>query len=140
MDTHKPVVLNHNTVAVIHLFKRHDELMDMFLSDSSKYMEDSYDLLFKESAKQFLENLQGEYCIAFLQALKEQIEPIIKEWEDRVRASGKDPDKMKNTYPHVQRCQTCEGRGFDPHDNGDFREKCTECEGYGLTRVPIEDM
>lgn len=61
-----PIVLNKNAVALIHIFSKHDRLDDMWIIDTD-WMSNHQN--YRESAKEFLDQLEGEYCDLFLEQL-----------------------------------------------------------------------
>lgn len=78
----EPIRLSHNAVAVIHVFSRLDSLRDLWMIDSEDYLTEDWEVETR-AAKQFLEQLDGQYNIRFLQALRKECDLYIKEWEDR---------------------------------------------------------
>ena len=76
----RPIRLNHNTVILMHLFSRDSELIEMWLHDEEDYQKDNYESD-RYAAKQFIEQLQGEWNMRFMIALRDEADAIIKEWE-----------------------------------------------------------
>lgn len=60
-----PIVLNKNSVALLHIFTRNDLLDDMWTIDIG----DDYYEIIKNSAKQFINQLEGQECDLFLEEL-----------------------------------------------------------------------
>ena len=73
----KPIYLNKNAVALITVFTRCDKLEDMWVTDYPEYGED-YKKVAEESAKQFIEQLEGQYNKLFLKALKKEVSQRLK--------------------------------------------------------------
>ena len=78
------IQLDHNTVMLIHLFEKDldHSFEDIWLNDFTKVAEYDYNL-YEIAAKQFIVQLEGNYCISFLKALREECDKIIE--EDRIR-------------------------------------------------------
>jgi len=73
-----PIVLNKNTVALIHIFEKYDDLEDMWMHDLDKYMIENYEE-HEKAAKQFISQLEGHYCVLFMENLiKEAFKAITK--------------------------------------------------------------
>ncbi len=61
-----PIELNEHTIMLIKLFSRQDYFSDLWEDD----LEAKYGILglnFKDAAKQFMDQLEGHYCYAFLE-------------------------------------------------------------------------
>jgi len=78
----EPIRLDHHTILLLHIFTRCDNFADLWLVDSKQYVEEDYN--YKEPAKKFFKQFKDVSCIAFLQALRDEINVPIKEWKDRV--------------------------------------------------------
>jgi hypothetical protein len=77
-----PIILGKNDIAVIHVFSRYDNLEDAcWMSDNDEYFRSRYDT-FKESAEQFIDQLEGAYCEAFIIALRDRCNEILKREKD----------------------------------------------------------
>jgi len=89
----KLIQLRPDVVLMMHLFYRHgrDTLEDVFLGDNEKYYETNYDVI-EESAHQFMQQLEGNTCIAFLEALKKEIEKELEK-SYKVRDSANENSK-----------------------------------------------
>ena len=87
----RPIRLNNNTVVVMHLFSRTSELIEMWLHDEGDYIADNYsgDLM---AAKLFIEQLQGQWNMRFMIALRDEANTIIEEWE---KNKSKLPEQKK---------------------------------------------
>ena len=72
----KPIYLNKNTVALIHIFKRCDEINDLWVTDYSIYDENPDDVA-KEAAKQFIDQLKNCWTPRFLEALQQEIKNVL---------------------------------------------------------------
>jgi hypothetical protein len=65
----EPIILDKNTVALIHIFDRYDELEDVcILSDNDIYFSETMEQ-YNKSAKQFISQLKDEWCVAFMENL-----------------------------------------------------------------------
>ena len=73
----KPIYLNKNAVALITIYTRPDNLEDLWTTDYSEYNE-SYKQVAEEAAKEFIEQLDGQYNKLFLRALKKEINERLK--------------------------------------------------------------
>ena len=85
----KLIQLRPDVVLMMHLFYRQgrDNLESAFLGDNEKYYEADYNVI-EESAHQFMQQLEGNTCIAFLEALKKEIEKELeKEYKIRNTAN-----------------------------------------------------
>lgn len=78
-----PIILNGNAVAVIHIFQRPDKLEDLWVYD---YIDDYYykndvnhSQKYKDAAKQFIQQLEGQACFSFNKELILQLLKNIKE-------------------------------------------------------------
>lgn len=68
-----PILLSRHDVAVIHIFHKHDHLEDIWMSDVPRYYEEVHDN-YAASAKQFVEQLEGAWCGAFMESLVKEIQ------------------------------------------------------------------
>ena len=91
-----PIVLNKNTVALLHIFTRHDSMDDIWMHDIAPYIEENYQEHAK-SAKELIKQLEDHYSIAFLEAL-------IVECLNRIKSS----DKEFNTHHFISTSQRLE--------------------------------
>jgi len=64
-----PILLNKNTVALIHVFHRHDHLEDIWIFDVDKYQEEITEA-HEKAAKQFVEH----WTRRFMEALRNEIQ------------------------------------------------------------------
>lgn len=63
-----PIIINKNAIALIHLFTKFDSLDDCYLHDiESYYIKNSE--CYKDAANQLIEQLEGEWCMAFIEEL-----------------------------------------------------------------------
>jgi hypothetical protein len=77
-----PVVLNHQTMMLIQLFFRTENVFeDLWVNDVDGY-EEVMRGQFEESAKQLIEQLEGHCAPAFFIALKKRITEMLKEHDD----------------------------------------------------------
>ncbi len=68
----KPIVLNHDTVAVIHIFKSGIGFSEGLWIEDFPGMDRGYQEDAEEAAKQFIKQLQGENNGAFMMALAKE--------------------------------------------------------------------
>ena len=82
---HPPIMLSKDCVVVLRLFTREhngdDFSIDLWMSDSYDHMAESVDQ-HKLAAKEFIDQLSGQQCMAFMLALRDEADFQIKEWED----------------------------------------------------------
>lgn len=73
------ILMRPDTALLMHIFRRDLEhnFEDAWLDDNDSYAEKNYEVI-TESAHQFMLQLEGHYCIAFLEALKEEIDNVLK--------------------------------------------------------------
>lgn len=88
-----PICLNAHTVMLIQLFTRQDSLQDAWTWDILQKMH--YEQHAK-AATQFMAQLQGHDCMAFLIALREVLDKEIKDWETRTGQVASDKYSMKD--------------------------------------------
>lgn len=82
----KFIQLDINTAMLIHLFEKDSEHSweDIWLQDFTGVYERDM-LLYKEAAKQFIDQLEGNWCVAFLEALRDECDKHIKEHEEKCK-------------------------------------------------------
>lgn len=89
----KLILLRDDVALLMHLFYRkgRHNLESAFLQDENdKYLEADYNV-YKESAKQFMLQLEGNSCISFLEALKAEIEKELeRQYKDIEKYKTKD--------------------------------------------------
>jgi len=73
----KPILLSPNSIALIHIFTRHDHLEDTWTSDVPAYYRDIKNIP-KEAAKEFVRQLDKHWTPAFLKALRDEIDETLK--------------------------------------------------------------
>ena len=78
MADRMPIYLHKNAVALITIFKRVDHLEDIWVADYPDYDED-YDKINKEAARQFIDQMEGQWTPRFLIALKSEIEKRLRD-------------------------------------------------------------
>ena len=71
----KPIVLSKNDVALIQIFHKSDELLDISIGAMDKFI-DSESV--EDAARQFVAQLQGAWTPRFMRALKKEIENILE--------------------------------------------------------------
>ena len=76
----KFIQLSRNVAILIHIFEKDPDHSweDVWLRDFTGVCERDH-LLYKEAAKQFIDQLEGNWCRAFLMALKEVCEERIEQ-------------------------------------------------------------
>lgn len=73
------VQLREDTVLLLHIFKRDldQDFESAWLDDNDEYYIQNYEVI-KDSAKQLLRQLEGHYCTAFIEALRDECNEIIE--------------------------------------------------------------
>lgn len=76
----KFIQINRDTAILIHLFEKdkNHSWEDLWLHDFVGVYEKDF-ALYKESAKQFIDQLEGHWCLAFIEALRDVCNDVIKE-------------------------------------------------------------
>lgn len=74
----KFIQLSRNVAILIHIFDKDHSWEDIWLRDFTGVCERDH-FLYKEAAKQFIDQLEGHWCRAFLMALKEVCEERIEQ-------------------------------------------------------------
>lgn len=69
----EPIHLSAHAVALIHIFDRTDYLEDGWTFAAPI----DVDLFYKTAAKQFISQLEGYGCVAFLEALRDEIKDVL---------------------------------------------------------------
>jgi len=67
-----PIRLNRNAFATIRVYSRTNNEIDLYWDEL-----DEEPVLYKEAARQFIAQLEGEWCINFLRALSVELDEII---------------------------------------------------------------
>ena len=82
----EPIILNPHAIANIHIFKKFDDLDDIWESElgGAMWPED-----YARSAKQFVEQIKGECCMLFMEALRDEVIKAIKEHKKWVKDTTK---------------------------------------------------
>lgn len=82
----KFIQLDTNAAMLIHLFEKDSEHSweDIWLQDFTGVYEKDV-LLCEESAKQFIDQLEGHWCIAFLEALRNECDKHIQEYIEKCK-------------------------------------------------------
>ena len=70
----KPIVLSKNDIALIQIFHKSDDLLDVSIGALDKFMdeEDVHD-----AAKQFIDQLEGRWTPRFMKALRNEIDLLV---------------------------------------------------------------
>ena len=73
------IQLRPDVAMLIHLFERNDDdnWESVWLDDNDKYYKEDFECI-KESAKQLLLQLEGHYCDAFIEALRNECNKILE--------------------------------------------------------------
>lgn len=82
----KPILLNSDTVAVLHIFIRPNHLGDMWFADIEQHEEERHGL-YEKAADQFIDQLEDTCNMAFMEALRDKLDKIVKEHYEMI--SGK---------------------------------------------------
>lgn len=82
-----PIWINPHAIALLQIFKLKDNFNDVWLLDNVPYMDHIHADMHKEAAEQFLKQLEGQECAAFLIALKKEITKRLMEYD--LRNKGK---------------------------------------------------
>ncbi len=79
----KFIQINRNTAILIHVFEKdkNHSWEDLWLHDFVGVYEKDF-ALHKESAKQFIDQLEGHWCLAFIEALRDECNKHIKKHEE----------------------------------------------------------
>ena len=72
----KPILLSHNTCALLWIFSRHDKIFDICAD-----LYDQWDTpkQWEEAAKEFISQFEDSWCVHFLEALRTEIDRTIAE-------------------------------------------------------------
>jgi hypothetical protein len=71
VDERKPIILSHNSVALIQIFTKYDDWLDISIGAWDKFMADEG---YREAAREFVRQLKGQWCETFMEELKKEIE------------------------------------------------------------------
>ena len=75
----RPFFIHRDTLALISLYKKDWNIDSVFFDIEHIPSDDDWDIVYKESAKCFIESLERKECRAFLRALKNEIDIYLKE-------------------------------------------------------------
>lgn len=84
------IQLSRDIGMLIHLFEKDSDHSweDIWLQDfTGIYERDA--LLYEEAAKQFINQLEGNYCIAFLEALRDECDKHVQKHRERCKKLNK---------------------------------------------------
>ena len=84
--TREPILLNHNTIALLQIFHKTDDIEDMWAWWMEKLQIEHYEV-HEKAAKQFVSQLKEHWCIAFMESLKKEIDIILDEHEKMIKES-----------------------------------------------------
>lgn len=87
------IQLSRNIGMLIHLFEKDSDHSweDIWLQDFTGVYEKDH-LLYKDAAKQFINQLEGHYSIAFLEALRDECDKYIQEHREQCKKFNKNED------------------------------------------------
>jgi len=82
----KFIQLDRNVCMLIHLFEKDDDHSweDVWLQDFTGVYEKDC-LLYKDAAKQLIDQLEGNWCVAFLEALRDECDKHVQEHIERCK-------------------------------------------------------
>ncbi len=90
-----PIQICRNAFALIHMYEMEDHFEDIFVEEELHYK--MCDVDFKEAADQFIKQLEGHTCRAFIEALRDRCNEHIQEDLDSIERMriklGKPKDK-----------------------------------------------
>lgn len=89
----KFIQLCRNTAILIHIFEKDKDHSweDVWLHDFTGVYEKDH-LLYKEAAKQFIDQLEGNWCVAFLEALRDECNKRIEQ-DNKFKKESNDGNK-----------------------------------------------
>ena len=92
----EPILLSNHVVASIHLFQRYANFDDMWEIDAIEAQWDKglggpyeYHEQHIHAAKQFVKQLEGHWCVAFMEALKNEIDLELKKHKQEMENENK---------------------------------------------------
>ena len=87
------IQLSRNIAILIHIFEKDldHSWEDIWLQDFTGVCERDH-FLYKEAAKQFIDQLEGNWCVAFLEALRDECDKHIQEHKERCKKFDKNED------------------------------------------------
>lgn len=93
----KFIQLNRDTALLLHIFTKDSEHSweDIWLQDLTGVYEKDI-LLYEEAAKQFIDQLEGQWCRGFLQALRNECDKRIQEDLEKIKNLEKLRDNENN--------------------------------------------
>lgn len=89
-----PIVLSHNTIALLHIFEKDNKLSDLWIMDTDWVLRQDY----KDSAKQFISQLEDHWCDAFLEEMILEMGKMYKESRSRCTDGEEDFNKLKRKF------------------------------------------
>ena len=81
----KPIVLSKNNIALIQIFHKSDDLLDISIGAMDRFIEEE---TMNDAAKQFISQLKGKWTPQFMRALNEEIEILLNEYS-KAHQTGK---------------------------------------------------
>ena len=63
-----PIVLDKNTVAMLHIFEKYDSFDDVWYQDVETYIKENYEQ-HQKAAEELVNQLEDHWCTAFMEAL-----------------------------------------------------------------------
>lgn len=94
--TRKFIQLSRNVALLLHIFEKDFDHSweDVHLQDFEGVYEADYNI-HREAAKQFIQQLEGHWCIMFLEALRDECDKIIEEDKKRCEEIEKKYENSK---------------------------------------------
>lgn len=89
----KFIQLSRNIGMLIHLFEKDFDHSweDVLLQDFTGVYERDH-FLYRDAAKQFIDQLEGNWCVAFLEALRDECDKHIQEHREQCKKFDKNED------------------------------------------------
>ena len=96
--TRRFIQLNRDTALLLHIFKKDFDHSweDVHLQDFTGVYEADYNI-HREAAKQFIKQLEGHWCIMFLEALRDECNKLIEEDKKRCEEIEKKYENRKHS-------------------------------------------
>ena len=86
----KPIVLSKNNIALIQIFHKSDDLLDISIGAMDRFIEAE---TMNDAAKQFISQLKGKWTPQFMRALNEEIEILLNEYSKAQQEMTEDRSK-----------------------------------------------
>ena len=82
-----PIAISSHCVILVRIYSGTDHLADSWTWDSQSQQEHD-SMRYQLAAEQFHKQLEGRDCVAFWQAMREEADKVIKEWEARCKEAA----------------------------------------------------